>query len=283
MKRMNLFCQVIRNGKKVLSFCLFAFLPLNMAAQDDMYFVPSKANVAKEAEEYGMPKNTYYSGSQRTIDDYNRRAWSQVTPIDSTGNDVIDFSAVKGVYPDSTYSELAQEKDYQYTKRLTRFEGYALSDAYWDGYRDGRWSSPWYYNSWYSWYDYDPWYWGRPYYYSWYSPWHYGWYDPWYYGRYGWYGGYGWYTGPWYGGRTYVSRPATRRTTYNSGRSFGQRPGSRTTTQNRSFGSRSQSTNFGSSGSSFGGGRSSGGGSFSGGGGGGGRSTSGGRSYGGRR
>ena len=36
MKRMNLFCQVLRNGKKVLPFCLFTLLPLNMVAQDNI-------------------------------------------------------------------------------------------------------------------------------------------------------------------------------------------------------------------------------------------------------
>lgn len=269
--------------KLMMSLLLLGALPLTVVAQDDdMYFVPTKENQAKEAKTYGMPSNTYYSGSSRSVDDYNRQLRSSVMPIDSAGNDIIDFSAVRGVYPDSTYKEPAE--DYKYTRQMARFDGYTPSEAYWDGYRDGRWSSPWYYNSWYGWYDYDPWYWDSPWYYSsyyrWYSPWHYGYYRPWYYT--GWYGYRGprWYYGGGRGGRYYVSRPI-RRTTYSSGRSFGQPHGRTTYSSGRTFGS-TRGTYSG--GSSFGGGRS--GGSFGGGGGsfgGGGRSTSGGRSFGGRR
>lgn len=253
-----------------------------MTAQDDMYFVPSKANIAKEAETYGMPKDTYYAGSSRTVDDYNRRVWSSVTPVDSAGNDIIDFSAVRGVYPDSTYIEEAGQDDYKYTRRMSRFEGYTPSEAYWDGYRDGRWSSPWHYSSWYSWYDYDPWYWNYPYYHTWYTPWYYGAYYPWRYAYYG----YSWYYPHHYPGghHQYTPRPV-RRTTYSSGRSFGERPGGRSSYGNtRSFGSPSStsSRSSGSFGGSFGGSRSGGGGSF-GGGSGGGRSASGGRTFGGRR
>ena len=174
--------------KKLFLLTVISALPLTMMAQDDdMYFVPSKKNVAQEAESYGMPKNTYYAGSSRSVDDYNRRAWTSVTPIDSTGNDIIDFSAVRGVYPDSTYSE-TEANDFQLTRKMSRFDDYTPSEAYWDGYRDGRWSSPWYYGGYSSWYWNDPWYWGSPWYYGsyygWYSPWYYGYgyYRPWYYG-----------------------------------------------------------------------------------------------------
>ena len=266
--------------KKLMMFLLLmGVLPLSVAAQDDdMYFVPTKENQAKEARSYGMPTNTYYSGSARSVDDYNRRAWSSVTPIDSAGNDIIDFSAVRGVYPDSTYKETVAE-DYKYTRRMSRFDGYTPSQAYWEGYRDGRWDSPWYYTSYYSWYD--PWYWDDPWYYrGWYSPWHYGYYRPWRYGYVGWYGYRGYYGPRWYAGRSYryVSRPI-RYTRYDSGRSFGSRGGRTTYSSGRTFSSRGSSS-FG--GGSFGGGRSGGfggGGSF----GGGGRSVSGGRSFGGRR
>ena len=147
MKKMRLISAVLGIGKKVLPFCLFTFLPLSLMAQDDdMYFVPSKENVAKEAKTYGMPRNTYYSGSQRSVDEYNRRGMSSLTPIDSAGNDIIDFSAVRGVYPDSTYTDQA-DNDYQLTRKMSRFDDYTPSEAYWDGYRDGRWSSPWYHTS----------------------------------------------------------------------------------------------------------------------------------------
>ena len=275
--------------KLMMTLLLLGALPLTMMAQDDdMYFVPTKENKAKEAETYGMPLKTYYAGTSRSVDDYNRQIRSSVTPIDSLGNDIIDFSAVRGVYPDSTYQET---EDFQLTRRMSRFDDYTPSEAYWDGYRDGRWSSPWFYSSWYSWYDYDPWYWNNPWYYggyySWYSPWrygYYGYYSPWYYS---------WYGPHWYGGGRsvrYVSSRPSHRVTYTSGRRFGERPAGRTVTNgNRTFGNNSSRTytpsrssnsspSFGS-GSSFGGGRS--GGSF--GGGGGGRSTSGGRNFGGRR
>ena len=88
--------------KKWILFTVLCSLPLGMMAQDDdMYFVPTKENVAKEAESYGMPKKTYYSGSSRSVDDYNGRLSTSVTPIDSAGNAV------------------EEADDYQYTRRMT--------------------------------------------------------------------------------------------------------------------------------------------------------------------
>ena len=274
------------NMKKLILFALLmGAMPLQMAAQDDdLYFVPTKKNVEKENARYGLPSKTYYSGSKRTVDDYNRRAWSRVTPIDSTGNDIIEFSAVRGVYPDSASANVYQEPadDYQYTRRMSRFDDYRPAEAYWDGYRAGRYSTGWA-SAWY-----DPWYWDLPYYYSsyygWYSPWYYStWYSPWRYGYYGYYGPH--YYGGWYGGGgRYVPRQTTHRVQNMGGRSYGgYRTGTSTTTRNSGY-SGSYNNNGGSSfggtrssGSSFGGSRS-GGGSF-----GGGHSTSGGRSFGGRR
>ena len=258
--------------KKLILLTVVAALPLGLMAQDDdMYFVPSKENVAKEAKTYGMPKNVYYSGSDRSVDDYNRRMWSKVEPIDSAGNDIIDFSAVRGVYPDSTE---VSEYDYKYTKRLNRFEGYtSTSDAYWEGYRDGRWSSPWYYSSYYTWYD--PWYWNDPWYYGYYG-YYSSWYSPWYYrGYYRPYRYWGWY-GPRYYARSYYrpsrdyqrlvrsNPPAGYRTYSNGGRATYSRGsfGNGSTMSRGTFGGSSTR----SSGGSFGGGRS-GGGSFGGGGG----------------
>lgn len=300
MKRNELFGKVIRMGKMVLPLYLFAFLPLNLMAQDDdMYFVPTKENVAKEVKKYGMPQNTYYSGSNRSVDDYNRRGQFSY-PNDSVGNDIIDFSAVRGVYPDS--AQQVENEDYTLTRRMSRFDDYTPSEAYWDGFRAGRWSSPWA-SSWYSWYDYDPWYWDSwywrdPFYYTtWYS-WRYPYfYTSWYYPRYHHY----------YGGRYYArgasgrswsragvthhkSRSAGRSTdlggyrssnssrTYTPSRTTTTTP---TTTNSGSLGGyrSSSSGSFGSSSGSFGGSTRSGG-SF---GGGGGRSVGGGHTYGGRR
>ena len=210
MKRNALLNKVIRMGKMVLPLYLFTFLPLSMMAQDDdMYFVPTKENVAKEARKYGMPQNVYYSGSNRSVDDYNRRVQFS-SPVDSTGNDIIDFSAVRGVYPDSAYSQPVENDDYALTRRMSRFDDYTPSEAYWDGYRAGRWSSPWY-NTWYSWYDpwyYDSWwYWNDPFYYS---SW-YGWRYPYYYST--------WYSPRYYGyhyyGGSYISRGGSSRLSSN--------------------------------------------------------------------
>ena len=264
--------------KKLLLLTVVAALPLGLMAQDDdMYFVPTKENVAKETKNYGMPKKTYYSGSNRSVDEYNRSAWSSVVPIDSAGNDIIDFSAVRGVYPDSTYVEATD--DYKYTKQLSRFEGYTASDAYWEGYRDGRWTSPWYYSSYYPWYDSwyywnDPWYYGYyGYYSSWYSPWYYGgYYRPWRY--WGWYGPRYYARGHYrpavhYNHRHYNVRhtPSAGNRPYGNGESvtfrhgtFGN--GSRMSSPSGSFGGSSTR----SSGGGFGGGGRSGGGSRSGGG-----------------
>ena len=172
--------------KLVLISMLIGAMPLAMMAQDDdLYFVSSKKKsaVVEEAQDhFGLPKDTYYAGSNRDVDEYNRRLRSQVEQIgDSSKVDVIDFSGEKGVYPDSL------SEDFRLTKKMARFDEYQLDSAYWAGYQTGRdvwwgWHSPWYYSRW-GWYD--PWY--YPYYggWWWYDPWYYGyagWYDPWYWG-----------------------------------------------------------------------------------------------------
>lgn len=197
-----------------------AGMPLGLLAQDDMYFVPTKELAEQTAREYGMPRDTYYIGSSRSVDEYNRRG-SYVQHIDSLGNDSIHFDAVVGVYPDSATVE---PSDYRYTRRMSRFDGYEPSSEYWAGYYDGRnsWHSPWYYDTWY----YSPWRY-RYGWYGWYDPW----YDPWYYGytgwyspwRYTWYGG--WYGG-WYAPRVSVitySRPYSRTYSHYGSRSVAPR------------------------------------------------------------
>ena len=278
--------------KKMILLTIVSAFSISLMAQDnDMYFVPTKENKAKEAKMYGMPQNVYYSGSNRSVDDYNRRAMIGA-PIDTTANDIIDFSAVRGVYPDSD-SLATESEDYKLTRRMSRFDDYTPSVAYWEGYRDGRWSSPWY-HSWYSWYDpwyYDSWwYWNDPFYYS---SW-YGWRYPYYYST--WYGPL--YSRPIYIGGGYrggslnragvthhKNSSAQRGNDLGGYRSSNSRNNTTTTTTNRTINNNSnlggyRSSNSSSAGS-LGGNRSGG---FSGGGGGGaGRSASGGRSYGGRR
>lgn len=169
--------------KLLLISALIAAMPLSMQAQDDdLYFVPKKRQKTEQsrADSYGMPRNTYYVGSSRSVDEYNRRhLQSRIEPVegDSTMTDVIDFSAEKGVYPDSVAAS-----DYPITRELSRFDDYSVADnaAFWAGYEAGRdtwgWHSPWYYSR-YGFYDpwYDPWYWNA-------YGWRYGFYDPWYWG-----------------------------------------------------------------------------------------------------
>ena len=208
----------------LLTIMLGAMSLTGHAQDDDMYFVPTKANVAKQKASYGMPQDTYWSGSSRSVADYNHRGSSyEVLPADT--GDVISFAGVQGVYPDSV-------SDFALTRQMQRWDGYEPSQEYWDGYNEGRrdswsswygWHSPWYYNSFYPWYDYgwyDPWYRG------WYDPWYGGWYDPWYrhsgwgwgytwayrpYWYHGWYGG-GYHGGGWHGGHNgnYTNRGFAR-------------------------------------------------------------------------
>lgn len=157
-------------------FTMLSVLSPAVKAQDDMYFGSSKKKVEKEVSEYGMPRDTYYAGSSRSVDEYNRRkGYSyEVISSDSTMNDVINFSGGAGVYPDST-------ADFNLTRQMSRWEGYTPTDAYWQGYDQGR-SDEWAASTWHS-----PWY-----YSSYYYPWYNSWYDPWYYDR--WY----WHRDPWY-------------------------------------------------------------------------------------
>lgn len=189
--------------KKLLLLSMtFALLPLSLMAQDDMYFgsTKQKSSPRRNSSTY---QSGYYSGSSRSVDDYNRRgSGSNYEVIKTDTGDVISFSPVEGTYPDS-------EGDFAMTRKMTRFDDYTPTAAYWEGYDQGRrdswdWHSPWYYtSSYYPWYDYgwyDPWY--R-------TSWRWGWYDPWYYDyswRWGWsrpyyyssYYGWGGYYGGYY-------------------------------------------------------------------------------------
>ena len=257
---------------------LFGVMPLSMVAQtDDLYFVPKK-KVKKATVENTVPEQeTYYSGSNRTVEEYNRlESKYEVLDGDSTKSDIIDFSAEKGVYPDSLETE-----DYAITKKLQRFDDYDIADnvAFWAGYEKGRkdymWHSPWYYRTygwyggwydpwyygpgwyysgWYGWYDswYDPWF--NPWYYSWYSPWYYTWHSPYYYGYYSWhYPRYYYYGGG--GGRYYTHNGVSG--TQNHGRINFRGPrgisnGRSTTHSSGTFGgsgiARSDRSRFGTSG-----------------------------------
>lgn len=178
-------------------------LPAIVHAQDDLYFVPTKKAVKESGKDFGLPRNTYYRGSHRSVDDYNRRqkGMSRVETIDSTGNvvteyaggDIIDFDGEVGRYPDTEAIDSAfsvsPEEDYECTRKMSRFDDYAWQEGFRDGLYAGRTRS---------WYWGDPWYWDYPYfgYYAWGYPYYYGswyWNDPWYWG--GWHGYHHFYGG----------------------------------------------------------------------------------------
>ena len=188
--------------RTLILYALLSAIPLiSFAQDDDLYFTPKKT-IKSEATTTPAPRphETYYCGSDRDVDEYNRRgpikSYYQQIGTDSLGNDVIAFQPGDGTYgPDSidtvryvypgaeTY--YGSEDDYAYSRRMGRFDGFC---GWYDPFYCGYWNSPY----WHSWY-------------GWYSPWYYdtfawgGWYDPWYYGYYGWgYPYYGFWGDPWY-------------------------------------------------------------------------------------
>lgn len=159
------------------------------AQDDDMYFTPKKSSKQTQTQsvrrsevsqtydyqddEYNDGDATYYSGSIRDVDEYNRRNRPAYSYTDATDGEAADKDSI-----------LVSRQDYENSMKMKRFDGYnnvTLIVA-----------DPWYYDSWY----YDPWYGGSLYWHSrWYDPWFYSWYDPWFYspGWYGYWGGYhGW-------------------------------------------------------------------------------------------
>ena len=239
--------------KRFLLSVLLGAFALSGVAQDDMYYVPSKKSSARSV---AVPSGTYYSGSSRSVDDYNRRWASSYEVLPTDTGDIVSFAPVEGVYPDSL-------GDFALTQRMTRFDGYEPSAAYWEGYAQGRrdylgWHSPWYYSSYYPWYDpwyYDMWYWDR-------------WYwDPWYYHGWGWGGYYSYYYYPYYSwgwGGGYLGHHT--RSTQNHGRIAGASPSTYTVGRGSGFGGSRRGSfggtragSYGSTGSgAFGGSRTSG-------------------------
>lgn len=265
----------MNNMNKITLFSvLLGAVSLNGMAQDDLYFSIKPSE--KEVNSYEKIR-TYYSGSDRDVDEYNRRgklnSYYQVIGSDSLGNDIIEFHAGNGEYSmdgDSTIVDHGKffddEEDFAYSRRLGRFDGYY---GWYDPYFYGYWGNPWFYR--YSAF------------YPWYDSYYYGWYHPWYY-SYGW--GYPYGYRYWGGipvvhhrggiagtrnhshGRYYSGGNTrfggTRNGSFNNGRTGASRsytPSSRNTTQ---FGGTRNSGSFGGThgGGSFGGSR--GGGSFGG-------------------
>ena len=198
--------------KKIVFVTAFVcLLPHDIIAQDDMYFTPKKADKAETVQE--QPK--MYTGSFRNVDEYNRHGRfagvSQEVDLDTLYSDVVFFDAdtstvagdtiLVGDVTDAADYAYDPSEDYEYSRRLSRYDDYY-------------WHDPWYYG----WYGYGPYWYGSPYWYAgwwydpWYDPWFYGWHRPW-----GWY--YSWYR-PVYYHRPYYGVTGTT----NHGRPY--RPGS---------------------------------------------------------
>lgn len=180
----------------IFILALVGAMPLSLVAQeDDMYYVPGKSqksDIVKAPEESEQP--TYYCGSDRDVDEYNRRgrvkSYYQKIGSDSLGNDIIEFHEGDGTYGTSEMSDTVyvypgseqyyddSDFDYAYSRCLGRFDGfYGWYDPYFSFY----WRGPYWWG--YNYYWYDPWFYGY------YSPWYWhGWYSPYYYGWNGWYG-----------------------------------------------------------------------------------------------
>lgn len=165
--------------KIFLAFVFAEMIPvISFAQDDDVYFVPKKEKEVIVSHDYVMSGNTYYSGSDRSVDDYNRRFFSRVEPLDSVSGDTIYFNGEAGSYPDTVYNP---ENDYTCTRKMSRFDDYSWTDPYWAGFYAGRSSRWWYYGG-----LYDPWFYDSWYYSAWYDPWYYGWgyHYGWYYPHY---------------------------------------------------------------------------------------------------
>lgn len=176
------------------------------AQNDDVYFVPSKADKAKTRTESVAP-STYtalpYSKDER---DANYDDWA-----DGRGNGHWDVDRYnrRGQYADDSLAidstESMAERDGDYgdnscTSLIVRFHsprvGVYVSSPYYLSFYDP-WLDPWFFDSWYGFgwpgtyygWGWRPWGWG-----------YYGWYDPWYPG-WGWGPSWGWaphYHGPSY-------------------------------------------------------------------------------------
>lgn len=208
-------------------------LPFMASAQDDLYFTPSKAQLKAEKEKRAAARAAreaaqlerdsqpaeYYSGINKTDDEYNRRIKTtgnniytvnekDIHSTDSIASDIIEFTAEKGVYPsdhnvaDTVYKYIFvnDEDDYRYSRYMSRWDDFFWwhrGFGPWGGYYPLSWYAGWY-GPWGPWYD--PWY--GPWYDPWFDPWFVPWfYDPWFHHHY-----YGWYRpwGGWYGPVYYI-------------------------------------------------------------------------------
>ncbi len=180
----------------LLSLLVVGFVPMSLFAQDDMYFVPKKAekNVQSATRKTVGDSLSPVKSLDMTVDEYNRRHMKssyKVIGADSLGNDIIEFEPGDGKYPDVDTVNVFQapqfDDDYYYSAQMGLFNNYyGWYDPFFYGYLSNRWNH--YYGLWYPWYN--PW--ANGLYDSWYNGWYYGLY-PWNY--YGW-----WFENPIYWG-----------------------------------------------------------------------------------
>ena len=137
--------------KLILLLVLCGAMPLTMMAQDDdLYFTPKKSAKAERAEVVYDNRPAYYVGSNRSVDEYNRRgryrSSYQTISGDSVASDVISFEAGAGVYPDSAYIDTTfvfseytgndfaggydDSDDYRCTRSMSRWDGYCAPGHY---------------------------------------------------------------------------------------------------------------------------------------------------------
>lgn len=201
----------------LITAVLFAFPAWSAAQEDDMYFVPKKGK-AKSAEtrkaEPATPHKPVYvityedvagetSGSERDVDEYNRRYTLSGTYADRDTvyiDDCDDGEEEDGRWVNGFNGT---EEDYAYASRILRFRSptagipvssrlywdlcHGPNSIYWNVYDDGLYAyafpTIWNYGYGYP-YPYD-WYYGYPYRYSFSFGWGWGWgphwgYDPWF-------------------------------------------------------------------------------------------------------
>ena len=256
--------------KLVLLLLLIAgCMPISLFAQDDMYFVPKKAekDVAKTKNGIGGDSLSKVKPLDVSVDEYNRRHMKssyKTLGSDSLGNDIIEFEPGDGKYPKidtvKVYQPPMDDDDFYWSAQMGLFDGYhGWYDPFFYGYF-GRWGH--YYDMWYPWYH--PWAYGL------YDPWYNGWYYGYYYGPWGYYGS--WYLDPYYWGwgmymypgwgyphyhvnygYTVHDVPGTRGRASKSPASLGARGHGYTTAQHGTFGgNRIGNNTFGTSGNGYG-------------------------------
>lgn len=228
--------------KRILAILIFAisFASWSFAQDDDVYFVPTKAQKAAEAKKLHEREQRRLQSYYEYIDKYNNdqddasdvyrdnEDWA----VGRVGQRNVDEYNRRQATPDTSYVPDAGYEEGVYTSRLIRFHsprvGVVVSSPYYGLWVDcyDPWLTPWdadlYYSSWYGW--------GlSPYYYRSSFYWRYGWYDPWWSYSWGWHPGWydHWHWGGWVpkpGGGRYLDT-SRRVTAYRPSRGYNSSDG----------------------------------------------------------